>query len=277
LPRDSAKLTSKKPSSDRYGWVLTISVIFHLIIILGISFILPSQAKNQRLSPPLKITLVASGSEKLNNDAEMLAQTNSEGGDDPSALPLLPDTLVSGSTSDTATKQDRLLLEEQARALYNPKKSNPDNEPYAGQNLPASIDRQQLTDSINLAYLNSQAKPRERFVGADARASEIAPYLENWRILVERVGNLNYPDAARQLKIEGDLVMDVALRSDGTVAGVTILRSSGHKILDDGAERIVLIAAPFTPFSEQMKRDYDTLHIIRTWQFNHNKIRDVTD
>ncbi len=276
MPRDSAKLTPKKPSSDRYGWVLTVSVVFHLIIILGISFVLPSQAKNQHLSPPLKITLVATGSEKLNSDAEVLAQTNSEGEDNPSALPLLPEPVTPRDSSDKADKRERLLLEEQARALYNPEQPYPDSEPDSGQ-MPSSANRQQLTEGINLAYLNSQAKPRERFVGADARASEIAPYLENWRILVERVGNLNYPDAARQLEIEGDLVMDVTLRANGTVTGVTILRSSGHKILDDGAERIVLIAAPFTPFTEQMKRDYDTLHIIRTWRFNRNKIRDVTD
>ncbi len=272
MPRDSPKRAKKRLDRDRFGWVLTVSIIFHLVIVLGMSFVLPSQARNRNISPPLKITLVATQSESPNDDAETLAQHNSEGETDPSILPVLVESTPAEAASEEAEKRERLLLEEQARALYNPEKLGSEDK----QNAVSDETRQQLTDSINLAFLNSQAKPRERFVSADAKSSEIAPYLENWRLLVERVGNLNYPDAAKQLEIEGDLVMDVTIHSDGSVAGVTILRSSGHKVLDDGAERILQIAAPFATFSEEMKREFDTLHIIRTWRFSQNKVKDVT-
>ncbi|MGB5707691.1 MAG: energy transducer TonB, partial [Arenicellales bacterium] len=213
---------------------------------------------------------VATQTELSDKDTKVLAQVNSQGAEDVTLPPLLPVTTQQGSPSSDP-QEERLLLEQQAEALYNPDQPNqPEMVSEPGQN------RDQLTESINLAFLNAQAKPREKFVSANARASEIAPYLENWRLLVERVGNLNYPDAAKRQQIEGELVMDVTVRSDGSVDQVSILRSSGHKILDDGAERIVHIAAPFEPFNEAMKRNYDTLHIIRTWKFSQNTITDVT-
>lgn len=269
-PKSPQERRRKALKSDRFGWVLTISVLFHLVIVLGVSFVLPSQATSQEFTPPLKIILVAAQSELTDKDTKVLAQVDSQGEEDASLPPLLPAATQQGSASRNP-QEERLLLEQQAEALYNPDQPNQSemvSEP--GQN------REQLTESINLAFLNAQAKPREKFVSANARASEIAPYLENWRLLVERVGNLNYPDAAKRQQIEGELVMDVTVRSDGSVDQVSILRSSGHKILDDGAERIVHIAAPFEPFNEAMKRNYDTLHIIRTWKFSQNTVKDIT-
>jgi len=255
---------------DRFGWVLTASVVFHLVIVLGVSFVLPSEAGSAKFSPPIKIILVDVATNEIDPDTGTLAQSNSTGEADQSALPVLPGGERSGSPAQ-AENQERMLLEEQADARFNPEQfTEPEPDGAQGTN------REQLTESINLAFLNSQAKPRERFVSADARASEIAPYLENWRLLVERVGNINYPDAAKAMEIEGELVMDVTIRSDGSVADVRILRSSGEKVLDDGAERIVHIAAPYEPFTDTMRKEYDTLHIIRTWRFSQNTIRDVT-
>lgn len=272
---ESAKKTSKKrhksEKKDRFPWVLTISVVFHLVIVLGVSFVLPSEAKNRDFSPPLKITLVPTASDLIDEDASVLAQNNSIGEEEgslPTISQSLPGAAVSGSEAE---QREQLLLQEQAKALFDPAVNA-----EAEGNPTTQSDREALTESINLAFLNSQAKPRERFVSANAKASEIAPYLENWRLLVERVGNLNYPDAAKIGKIEGDLVMDVSIRADGSVNNVRILRSSGHKILDDGAERIVFMAAPFEAFSDEMKRDYDTLHIVRTWRFSQNRVTDVT-
>jgi protein TonB len=46
-----------------------------------------------------------------------------------------------------------------------------------------------------------------------------------------------------------------------------VLHSSGHKILDDAAVRIVRMAAPFSPFPEEIRKETDILDITRTWQF----------
>jgi len=120
--------------------------------------------------------------------------------------------------------------------------------------------------------MNAQSKPREKYVSTRSRESKYAAYIEKWRILVERVGNLNYPEAAKQQQLKGSLVLDVAINAQGNIETVSVLQSSGIKILDDAAERIVHIAAPFDRFPDEIRAEIDTLHIVRTWEFEHNKV-----
>ena len=47
-------------------------------------------------------------------------------------------------------------------------------------------------------------------------------------------------------------------------------KSSGHKLLDDAAIRIVKLSAPFAPFPAEIRKETDILDIIRTWQFRNN-------
>ncbi len=84
---------------------------------------------------------------------------------------------------------------------------------------------------------------------------------------MERIGNLNYPEEAREKKIYGSLLLTVHIRSDGSVERIDLDRSSGSKILDDAAVRIVRLAAPFAPFPENIRKDTDILAITRTWTF----------
>ena len=100
------------------------------------------------------------------------------------------------------------------------------------------------------------------------RAEEyrFARYIEDWRAKVERLGTLNYPEAARG-KLYGSLVLTVALTADGAVKGIEINRSSGHKILDEAARRIVQMGSPYAVFPAEIRRDTDILEITRTWFF----------
>ncbi len=120
--------------------------------------------------------------------------------------------------------------------------------------------------------MEAQAKrPRRKFISASTKEYNYAAYMEAWRSKVERVGNLNYPQQARRQKLSGNLVLDVALRPDGSIDEITIRRSSGEKLLDDAAIRIVELSAPFSPFPQHIKDETDILHIMRTWQFLNNK------
>ena len=276
MPTGASKATYPQLTGERFKWVLFISIFIHVVIVLGVTFVLPSSNPLQNFAPPLKITLVTTQSDQINEDATTLAQTNSEGEEIPNTLPAASQIAKASQqqlASETAIKKENQLLAEQSKARHQTDLDSTDQ----ADNSQSLESRESLTNSINLAYLNANAQPRERFVSADAKASEVAPYLEKWRLLIERVGNLNYPDAAKQLSIEGSLVMDVILNKDGSVREINILRSSGEKILDDGAERIVHIAAPFDPFTEEMERNFDVLHIIRTWKFSHNKLVDITN
>ena len=105
------------------------------------------------------------------------------------------------------------------------------------------------------------------FVGARAEEYRLARYVEDWRAKIERIGNLNYPEAARSLRLYGSLLLTVSIRSDGSVESVEINRSSGHRVLDAAAVKIVEMSAPFAVFPPDIKRDTDVLHITRTWMF----------
>ncbi len=112
-----------------------------------------------------------------------------------------------------------------------------------------------------------QKLPKRRQVGVRAEEYRFARYVEDWRQKVERVGNLNYPEAARQLKLYGNLILTVSIRSDGSVEKVVIERSSGHRVLDSAAQRIVEMAGPYSPFPADIRRDTEVLDITRTWTF----------
>jgi protein TonB len=95
-------------------------------------------------------------------------------------------------------------------------------------------------------------------------------YLNSWRRKIESVGNLNYPQKARKDKLYGSLRLMVAILADGSLKEVELLDSSGHKVLDDAAIRIVRLSAPYAPFPDELRKSTDVLEIIRTWQFKKN-------
>ncbi|HEX5539524.1 MAG TPA: TonB family protein, partial [Methylophilaceae bacterium] len=92
-------------------------------------------------------------------------------------------------------------------------------------------------------------------------------YVESWRQKVEKVGNLNYPVEAKEQKLYGRLRMTVSIKADGSIEKLEINQSSGYKVLDDAAKRIVNLAAPFAPFPDNIRKDTDILSITRTWSF----------
>lgn len=117
-----------------------------------------------------------------------------------------------------------------------------------------------------------QGGPRVRRVDASLpQTSEDAYYLAAWRREVERVGNLNYPEAARARKLYGSLRLLVAIAADGSLRDVRVLESSGHAVLDAAALNIVRLAAPYAPLPPAMRRDADVLEIVRTWQFQKRR------
>jgi protein TonB len=116
-------------------------------------------------------------------------------------------------------------------------------------------------------------RPRKKFIGARVEEYRFAQYVEDWRQKIERIGNLNYPDAAKG-KLYGSLVLTVVIKANGDLERVEVNRSSGQSLLDDAARRIVRMAAPYAAFPEAIRRDTDILEITRTWTFtNADRLR----
>jgi len=268
--------------------MLVIAALAHGLFILGLGFELPPppQPRAQRsldviLVPPKKLT-------EKPEQADFLSNTSQEGGTEkkghsrPPAVPDRPairknrhatvERVRSGTTAPDRKQAPKAVTRPKPAphkvqpARKAPVKARP--RPDMAQLL--SSTRQEiarLTAELDRNSRYASQKPRRKAINASTQEYRYAAYLEAWRRKVERVGNLNYPDAARRKKLYGDLLLHVAVRADGTVAEIRVLRSSGHKILDDAAVRIVRLAAPFAPFPEEIRKEVDILDITRTWQF----------
>ncbi|CRI64498.1 TonB family protein [Thiocapsa sp. KS1] len=127
------------------------------------------------------------------------------------------------------------------------------------------IDR--LTANLQAKTAAYASRVRRKSVSASTREFRYASYLGAWARKVERIGNLNYPQAARDQRMFGSLILHVAVRSDGSVEQIRVVRSSGYDLLDEAAVRIVELAAPYAPFPPDIAAETDVLDIVRTWQF----------
>jgi protein TonB len=112
-----------------------------------------------------------------------------------------------------------------------------------------------------------QKRPKRKFIGARTKEYKYALYVEAWRQKVEKIGNLNYPEAARNLKLYGQLQMTVSINADGSIESIELNRSSGYKLLDEAAKHIVELGAPYGRFPDDVQSEIDILSITRTWTF----------
>jgi periplasmic protein TonB len=274
---------------ERIHIAILISLLLHMIIILGVTFKVPEPPFN-KVAKSLEVILVNSQSEQKPDDTNILAQVNLQGGGNvdedqraKSPLPALPQTkpLVDLSQATQKTKQ----LESEVKKLITAVESKPqviqtDSPSAQPENKPSpqldnkdllqrSLEIARLEAQISKEYEEYQKRPKRKFVGARTREYRFARYVEDWRLKVERIGNLNYPEAAKRQKLYGSLQLTVGIRSDGSLESIGIDRSSGAKTLDEAAINIVRLAAQngFAPFPPDISRDTDILHITRTWVF----------
>jgi protein TonB len=230
----------------------------------------------QRPSPPDK-ELAASPTPAKPVVAQSAVETESRVARASESVPdLTRPNLVASATKATVVRKKPPKVTSQER-----QRKKPSETPQPRQKtLPApakTIDAASLVRrSLAMASLSAEVdrrldayakRPRRKWVSASTRQHRYAAYMEAWRSKVERVGNLNYPDEARRRQLSGNLLLDVALRADGSVERITVRRSSGHKVLDDAAVRIVRLAAPFARLPKSIRQETDILHIQRTWRF----------
>jgi protein TonB len=274
------------------GYALGVSIVVHAIL-LAIHFKLPERLLRQPTESRLEVVLVNAKSRERPAHADVLAQANLDRGgnvDEPRrAKTPLPVTEPRRPGHDLATAQRRVReleakqqqLLAQARAarasVAKPASDAPQPEPVTpqpnGRDLAdLSLAAMRLQAQIDRQIEHYQKRPRKKFIGASAAEYRFAQYEEDWRAKVERWGTVNYPPEARG-KLYGNLRLTVTLRPDGTVAAIDLDRSSGLKVLDNAAFKIVRMASPFAPFPPDIRRDTDLLIITRTWFFGQgNKL-----
>ena len=263
-----------------------LSVLLHAML-LSVHFTFPDALRWKSANAPLEVVLVNAKTRERPTKADVLAQANLDRGGNVDerrrAKTPLPVTEPKQPGKDLTNAQRRVqqleaqqqLLLAQARESRSRVPAETPREAPAEQ--PASKPRGRDLADLSLAAMRLQAqidkqieeyqkRPRKKFIGAQAAEYRFAQYEEDWRVKVERVGSINYPPEARG-KLYGNLRMTVTLRPDGAVEGIELDRSSGLKVLDAAAFKIVRMASPFAAFPPDIRRDTDLLVITRTWFF----------
>jgi protein TonB len=275
---------------DRLGLTLFVAICMHAVGILGIGFTVEKPKKLPPADRTLEIVVVHNKSSIKNQDkADFLAQHSQKGGgtidkaERPTTDSLQPITKQTNkpnqvNTPATPPAEPVASLKKKQLSTQAKSKRKTKDAPKKPKKRLKTLNTAQLIASTNqeisrlTAELNRKTKayakrPRRKFVSASTKEYKYSNYLDAWRRKVERIGNINYPDEARRKKLYGNLMLMVALRADGTIYEIEVKRSSGHKVLDDAAIRIVRLAAPYAPFPSEIRKETDILDITRTWQF----------
>jgi len=276
---------------ERFGLIATMqvalvgSIAFHIFVIIGLGIRFIPLPKFDAPHNVMDVVLVNARTTTKPEKADALAQANLDGGGNTdqklrarSPFPAVEDKDPSRELKAAESRMKQLELE--AKELMTRVKSQaqvqqvevvPQGQTKADAQARDLVDKsleiQRLEAQIRRDYQAYQERPKRKFVGARASEYRFAQYVDNWRIKIERIGNLNYPEEAKARKLYGSLQLTVAIKADGEVESVEINRSSGHKVLDQAAVRIVRLAAPFDRFPANIRADTDILHITRTWTF----------
>jgi periplasmic protein TonB len=275
------------PANDRMVTTLFLAALLHGIVILGVTFSSPGGDADSDQAPGLEVILVNDGAQsaKRNAKARYLAQRNQEG----SGNTLSPDRALIPKSSlapamrpgaangdgvdlhqaghEAGDAQTLATLSRSTRIVYFAAAA-------AAQDtaeLPLLLEKRPdfgmdpNDDGVELR-LRGESK-NQLWISADTRESVVAVYLDRWRRKVERVGTLNFPDAARREKMTGTPVVEVTITANGRLERAIIRRSSGHSEIDDAAIRILKLAAPFDSFPHELSAKHDQIRIAYEWQF----------
>ncbi len=285
-PPLSLKIESALAISVPMQTSFIVSLTLHALLVIGVGFTIGDRLSLSAPHNVLDVVLVNSKSDTRPQQADALAQANLDGGGNTDekrrAKTPLPNLEQRAAVQEAAQSEERVKQMEQelrqlmtqvraqakvAQGEIKTQQSGAPDPSLSVDLMEKSVAIARLEAQIAREYDAYQQRPKRKFLGARVAESRFALYVDNWRLKVERVGNLNYPAEAKARKIYGSLQLTVAIKANGEVEDVQVSRSSGRKILDKAAIRIVRLAAPFDVFPDNIKRDTDIIHITRTWTF----------
>jgi len=280
--------TPQVTSNDRLGMTIFFALLFHGVVILGVTFISEPSAK-QKIPPSLDVILVNTSNSETPEEADYLAQTTQNGGGN-SEEKLRRTDLFSAPTLSkqpgmaqfqAAQQQTPVKKQEAKKAFVTQKNADfkvKSQKKHSSKELLEQLLKPKqknqrtarMAQELSLTLQEFEKKPKEKFLNSRTREYVAASYMRSWIDEIERLGNADYPDAAIRNKLSGTLILDVVINSDGTLKAIDLRRSSGHQILDDAAKRIVKMSSPFKPFPAKLLKQADVIHITRSWEFQSN-------
>lgn len=288
-------------SKDQLSSTLFLAGLFHGVILLGVTFsagdLMPSSKATS-----LEVVLITNDYENRTapDDATLLAQQNMVGAgntDQPMMLKTaLTQSLESGQLGpeEVGVRDPRRQGTDQpmqrptivAKSLTStvgipdPNAENSPETEIQQTTLPGTLNAIEIINQPEAETLISDSQPRELIISANTREARIAAYLGQWKNKIERMGTLNYPNVAQGGGLAKFPTLEVVINAQGELEDVIIRNSSGEQNLDRAAVEIVTMAAPFDPFPEFLRTDYDVLRFAYEWRFTDgyvsSTIKDAT-
>ena len=275
---------ARRPGDNKIGATFVFSLLVHGLLLfgIGIGFVATRPAL-----PTLDVTLVNVANSEAPDKADFLAQANNKGGgeSDKSQRPsqpfsgLLPmpsqgtaPQPVQAATPSPQQATDQRMLTTTGQANFSVSSDNARiarDTPDTAASDETRIEQQaaQLAAEVRQRSQAYAKRPHKKFISASTKEYAYAAYMRGWVDRVELVGNLNYPQQARDQHLHGDVILTVGLNRDGSVNGIDVTKSSGHDVIDKAAIAIVKLSAPFPPLPPDSKEKVDILYITRTWEF----------
>lgn len=254
---------------------LVVAIFFHIVMILGVNI---SIDEGQNINEPILISMISNTTapDQLSNSVSQ-NQLNALSEQKKIAVPLkmvkqkVAQKLKSDKKIDNNglqhTKQKKPPLKD-----FNKVESKADK-PKSSEDVPHltvdSLQQQikQLGSEIRASQLTSE-QPKIKFVDSiESNKYLAAQYIKDWENKVERTGNLNFPSVAAKKNFSGSLILDVGIKSDGSIYSIRINKSSGIDELDEAAKNIVRMSAPFPPLPLEITKELDVFVITRVWTF----------
>ena len=269
--------------------VLTIALFAaaaaHAIFILGVSF--EPFLTELRTPPPLEVVLVQKSDSERPEEADYLAESAQDGGGESNeaARPAAPFTsdqdldtdgiaptpMVASEPTPSDAADDAVLTtlfsDREIVSDTEEKETSEEAKLQAEIKVDHSFEIARLQAEIDRQQEQTAKRPKKKWLTARTHEATSAKYMYRWVEKVERIGNLNYPDAVRRNRLAGAVVMTVGILKNGAIESILIEESSGQRILDDAAKRIVQLASPFEPLVGKLGDETDILYITRTWDF----------
>ena len=247
-------------AGDRLGFTLFLALAVHGVLLFGVGF----APEEPRAAPnSLDVTLATHRAEEAPFSDPDSRQVQLQ---EPTARQPTPVTRQKIIVTRARSERD-MASEQQDQNQDDPRrKADQDNMDELSREI-ASL--QARLDKQKQAYAK---RPRvRRLTSVSAKAHYEAAYIEAFRRKVETTGTRHFPRRALDSNTFGGVRLMVALRRDGGIEEVKVLQSSGHDFLDQAAVQSVRLAAPFEPFTQDMRERMDVLEIIRTWKFDANR------
>ena len=289
-PLDRYALVAPK-APDRLPPMLFLAALIHGILIIGVTFnaFLGDEFRD---AISLEVTIVADPDPNLESkdEAEYLAQASQEGAGNtrdqvrPSALaesnvPIDNTGRETGTSLDDATRHeasaDQVIASRREQELL--VAEAPRDEPQPDESTAIALEAGVETslplpqhDRANL--LISGENPRRLVTSVDTVESKVAGYLSRWKQKIEAIGVNYFPEKGIIQGMTGSPTLEVTISAAGELEGVVLRRSSGSRVIDQAALNILRRAAPFEPFPEAIRLDYDELVFAYKWQFSESDL-----